>query len=98
MTVEYETRKPVDPFKRPFPTMLILVIILIIIIAFSVMRCVRNAPTIEPRAVQPAATNTTMPEPEQPKPLPSAGEKQINVQDLRAPEFPEVDEEMGSVI
>lgn len=95
--MSYEIRKPVNPFKRPFPTAWVVVGVILLVIAFTAMRCTQpSAP-----AAMPAAVEMQIPEPQVPEIISMPEEElpeRLTVRDLAIPEFPEVDRELASVI
>lgn len=99
MTVQVETRKPADPFRKAFPTKWVLVCIALVIIAFFLMRSMRAppAPAAPPQLPQAAPPPPVEP-PVQYNPPLEGGDEPLNVEDLTEPEFPELDRELASVV
>ena len=99
--MSYDIPKRVDPFRKPFPTAWVVVGIALIIIAFVALQYVRK-----PEVVMQNATLTPPPENASMRAPATQGEplfeepqvEPLTVQDLREPEFPEVDHELASVI
>lgn len=94
MVVKYETRKPVDPFKKQIPwKWVILGVVLLLVLFFTIRGCQKEEAVEEPVVVEeePVVEPEPVSEPEPPKPL-TIEER------LQPPNFDDVDVELGVVI
>ena len=99
MTVDYEIRRPVDPFKKRSWGWVAVIVVLVL--AFTIFRMLHSAPAVPPApSVQEAPPVNVTPEPvaapvvaPPPPPVPI-----LTVDDLQEPEFPTLDRELGDPI